>query len=211
MAFSLPAQAQLEFWGAPNQSLSIPDGRVLGSTVSNTETVTLGSVITSRTLTQEVFDPGSISGFSVSIYDGTYSISNPVMGASLATLIWGGSGDMNLDLASYGQAFQFSLLASDSGSLLSMSVWNGTTQYTAAPVTIPYYNGGIGSPDFTLAFADFGGADFTDVDRISFVVTSSVSADMTFSTMQVVPVPEASTAFLVGLVGMIALFRRRRA
>lgn len=211
LALHTHAQAQLDFWSTPNQNVNIADGRVLGATATSTETVTLGSVITSRTLTQTVFNTHNTpSGFGADIYNGTFNVANPVQGASSVSLVWGGSGDMNLDLTTYGNAFQFTLLTNDIGSFLSMSVWNGSTEYSTGPVSIPSYNGVPPTVDFHLAFADFGAADFTNVDRISFEITSAQAADMTFANMQVVPVPEPSSALLIGLVGVIALTKRRR-
>lgn len=211
LGINAQAQAPLDFWSNPTQTAVVPDGRVLNSTGSSTATVTLGPVTTSRRITQQVTDANTSSfGFGADVGNGQLSISNPFSGASIVTLVWGESGDMNLDLTTFGNAFQFSMLWNDSGSSLSMSVWNGTTEYSTGFISLsPSYD--MDSPiDFPVTFDSFGGADFTNIDRISFTVNTTVAADVVFSDMQVVPVPEPSSAMLVGLVGLLSLTRRRR-
>jgi hypothetical protein len=59
----------------------------------------------------------------------------------------------------------------------------------------------------SVAFADFGGYDFSDVDSMSFFVYADYAGDISVASFEAVPEPGTMAA--IGL-GVAALLRRRK-
>jgi hypothetical protein len=132
-----------------------------------------------------------------------------------------------LDLGSLGNAFVFDVLAADQPGLRVLAtVWSGGSSSTVEitgtfPVGNPGLPGNVAPPvPSPIPFADFAGADFSDVGALEFAVTGNVAFDVTVAQIEVPEevappgeVPEPMTLGLVGVglisIGMVA--RRKRA
>jgi hypothetical protein len=216
-----PAFATLSLFDGIDQTLS-SNPTAPGAIFTTTNgSYTLGSLTTSRTLRQDVtagtrgvagfIDTDSSNGLR------TFSVYNGNNTSHTASVIYGGNGavPMNLNLSNFGDAFTFVHTGSDiaNAAIVTISIDNNGTEYTSAPLTLTGANPG-GLPMTTVynvPFSSFpSGANFTDVDQLTFRVNTALFADLTIASLQVVPEP--SGAMLLSLVtGAFVLRRRRRA
>lgn len=214
------AQANLLLWDAPAQVVSNPTHpAIVGGFDSNTVAVTLGDVSTERLVQQhyltgansfatelvaDTFTPGFVG------YD--YMISQSSGAQGTFEVSWGDSADMNLNLAAYGDSFEFEYFIGDgssAGTTVGMTLWSGGTAFSSPLITLAGTADWDNPIPYSIPFSSFAGVDLNAVDRIQFNVNPTLAADLGLRGLQVVPEP--SGLALVGLCGLATLSRRRRA
>lgn len=202
----VPVSAQLLFFDGSEQTIDQYPA-VVGTTVSDTQTVWLGGIETTRELSFMAETSFTSQGISTSIGENYFTYSQGPGIDSIATVIWGGTEDMNLDLTAYGNRFDFGHVYSDlNGTKVKISIWNETTEYSYEWIVDRWE--GPETQWYSLSFAAFAGADMTDVDKIMLQVDSPSMNDSTFVGFQVVPEP--SGALLIGVAGLTCILRRRK-
>ncbi len=203
------SSAALFFFLAPDQFVEV-DGSVLNDSDTDSAAYTLGTANTTRKLTQTVIQVdggGSTVGTLSTIEDNAWLFSTGPSTASSGSVEWGADAPLNLNLYSYGDRFVFEHDWSDSDSpVFTLSIWvNGVADPYSQDVTLSATNTSI---NHTFLFSSFGGADFSNVDRISIEIVGQIGNDVSIRDFQVIP--ESSTALLVGGAAFPIFLRRRR-
>jgi hypothetical protein len=208
----------LSFFNTPSQGIDWLEPVPGGSNWNTESSYTLGSLSTGRTLLHE---PTAALNATSYIFDGidsssaTLNISNTSATAHNLLVIYGGFDfvpGMNLDLTSFGNAFEFTHTSADlpNSATVTISIDSNGTGYSSAPITLTGSNpmGPAMTTTYSIPFSSFAGANFSDVDSISFRVNTSAGANLSISNLQVVPEP--SGAMLLSLVTGACVLRRRR-
>ncbi len=203
------SSAALSFFLAPDQVVEV-DSSVLNDSDTNSVSYTLGTVNTTRRLTQTVTEnsAGSSTGTLSTIENNTWGFSSAPGTAASGSIEWGYDAPLTLNLYSYGDRFVFEHDWSDSDfPSFTVSVWvNGVTDPYSQSLTLSATDTPI---SHTFLFSSFGGADFSNVDRISIEIVGQVGNDLSINNFQVIPEP--STALLFGGAALPIFRRRRRA
>lgn len=117
-----------------------------------------------------------------------------------------GPDDLNLNLSG-DDRFRLNFLANDLPLNLTMQVTTNGVVTATAPQVVP---GGITSiTAIDVPFSAFAGANFSDIDQIRFLFSTSPSGDFALSNLSTVAVPEPAALSLIG-AGMTLFLRRRR-
>lgn len=115
-----------------------------------------------------------------------------------------GPDDLNLNLSA-DDRFRVVFLANDLPLDLTMQVTTNGAVTATAPQVVP---GGITSTTaIDIPFSAFAGANFSDIDQIRFMFSTSPSGDFALSNLSTVPEPASLGLFGAG----VALLLRRRA
>jgi hypothetical protein len=196
---------------------TIPGG-VLDALVApnpNTTTQTgLGSTIGGQRYVEEFLSVGVGSGTSIGLPgSGTVSHSNGPAEISSQTYIYGLSSALNADLSGESAFLITDVDGLDLSDIVATLVWTVDLSILV--------ESGAGSAmstqtlsadgDYLFPFSAFGGVDFSDVDKITFLYddpagfAGGAGADYTLTNM--LAVPEPSTALMLGL-GLIGLTLR---
>lgn len=208
-------KGQIFLWDGSDQTVEVSGGTSASS--GSVESYHIGGLGMTRSILQILTDaePTATAYSSISGSNNRLSVSHDPDVASTVEVMWGYHfGDLNMDLTAYGNAFTFDYISGNTsaiGTQIYMTVWNDFTTYSTEVITLDSVpNAAI---NYTFTFADFGGADFTQVDQISFYAVMPASADASFANMTltpITPVPEPSGVMMVSAASLWFITRRRR-
>lgn len=196
--------------------ISVPGST--GAIGEDTMTGLLAVVGGSRTLFLNVTESGFGGTSEIRVNPtnpGTLSFNNQSGQNAFAVITYDsdGAGLGGVDITGGGQftTFRSLILASD----LDLGFRVDITETAAAGGSTAFFstNFGAGVTQIDRELMSFTGAfdvDYTLVDRIEITLSGPNAQDSTFAKLEVVPIPEPTSAALLGLAGLGLIARRRR-